>query len=441
MNRELWIKKALETGFESFEIYQDSEEEKKYAWYKGEMDSFVTSRVTGTALRGIYKGKLANYSTEDNSDEQMDRVLSLMKEQAMAVTSEDEVFIREPEKTEEEDNPHVFTVPSADEVKELLSDLEKRILAYDKRVISVNEVEWEEIVSKREILNSKGLSVSDRSRIHVLIAECAVMEGGEVKDSFDYKAVEKISEFDREKFVKKLCDKALDKLGATSFKSGSYPVIIEKDAMSDLFGAFCYLYSGDLISKGISPLRDKLGQKIFSDKITVIDDPRCKDSYQTDNYDDEGCPTRKKEVVKGGVFELALHNSKTAAKMNTVSTGNGFKAGYSSSVGVAPQNCYIVPGEKSLDELMAEMGEGLVIDDLAGLHAGIDAVTGNFSLQCAGYLVENGRRSRSISLITIADNFLDLMKKVREVGRDLEWGLSGVVAPSILFSECAIGGE
>ncbi len=441
MNRELWIKKALEAGFESFEIYQDVEEEKKYTWYKGEMDSFVTSHVTGTALRGIYKGKLANYATEDNSDEQMDRVLALMKEQAMAVTSDDEVFIREPEKTVEEDNPHVFTVPSADEVKELLSDLEKRILAYDKRVISVNEVEWEEIVSKREILNSRGLSVSDRSRIHVLIAECAVMENEEVKDSFDYKAIEKITDFDREGFVKKLCDKALGKLGATSFKSGSYPVIIEKDAMSDLFGAFCYLYSGDLISKGISPLRDKLGEKIFSDKITVVDDPRCRDSYLTDNFDDEGCPTKKKEVVREGRFELALHNSKTAAKMNTVSTGNGFKSNYSSSVGVSPLNCYIVPGKKSLEELMAEMGEGLVIDDIAGLHAGIDAVTGNFSLQCAGYLVENGKRSRSISLITIADNFLDLMKKVRNVGSDLEWGLSNTMAPSVLFTECSIGGE
>ena len=156
---------------------------------------------------------------------------------------------------------------------------------------------------------------------------------------------------------------------------------------------------------------------------------------------DEKRPFAKAALVKDGVFELALHNSKTAAKMNTVSTGNGFKAGYSSSVGVSPLNCYILPGEKSLDELMAEMGEGLVIDDLAGLHAGIDAVTGNFSLQCAGYLVENGKRSRSISLITIADNFLELMKKVKTIGSDLEWGLSGVVAPSILFTECAIGGE
>ena len=87
------------------------------------------------------------------------------------------------------------------------------------------------------------------------------------------------------------------------------------------------------------------------------------------------------------------------------------------------------------------MGEGLVIDDVAGLHAGIDHVTGNFSLQCAGYRVEGGRRAESVTLITVAGNFLEMMKKVREVGNDLEWGLSTVTAPSILFTEVAIAGE
>ena len=441
MNREAWIRKALEEGYDSFEIYQDVEEEKKYSWYKGALDTFVTSHVSGTALRGIYGGRLANYATEDDSDEQMDRVLSLMKEQALAVTSEDKVFIREPEKTDEYTDTRKFEVPSAGEVKELLSDIEKRILAYDERVISVNEVEWEEIVSKREIVNSKGLSVKDKSRIHLVMAECAVMEKEEIKDSYDYKAVERISGFDRESFVKKLCEKALKKLGASSLKSGNYPVIIDREAMSDLLGAFSYLFSGDLISKGISPLRDKLDMEIFSGKITVVDDPRCPDSYLTDNYDDEGCPTHRKEVVREGVFATALHNSKTAAKMGTVSTGNGFKSGYASSVGVAPLNLYIAPGERSLEELMAEMGEGLVIDDVAGLHAGIDHVTGNFSLQCAGYRVEGGKRAESVTLITMAGNFLEMMKKVRKVGNDLEWGLSTVTAPSILFEEVAIAGE
>ena len=437
----MWIRKALEEGFESFEVYQDVEEEKKYTWYKGNLDTFVTSHVTGTALRGIYKGKLANYATEDSGDAQMERVLSLMKEQSLAVTSEDQVFIREPKETEEYADTHCFEIPSADEVKAFLSEIEKKILSYDERVISVNEVEWEEIVSGREIVNSKGLSVKDRSRIHVIIAECAVMEKEEVKDAFDYKAVEKISDFDTDAFVKKICGKALGKLGASAVKSGNYPVIIEKEAMSDLLGAFSYLFSGDLISKGISPLRDKLGKEIFSQKITVIDDPRCPDSYQTDNYDDEGCPTFRKEVVKDGIFATALHNSKTAAKMGTESTGNGFKAGYASAVGVSPMNCYIAPGKKSFEDLMADMGEGLVIEDLAGLHAGIDHVTGNFSLQCAGYLVKGGKKVKSVSLITIAGNFLDMMKNMKEVGSDLEWGLSEVTAPSILFAEVAISGD
>ena len=441
MNKKLWIDTALKMGFESFEIYQDVSEKKDYSWYKGSMDSFTTSHVMSTALRGIYHDRLANYATEDTGDEQMEKVLRKMIEQAESVTSEDEVFIREPEKGEEILDIHQFIIPEADKVKEVLEDVEKKILAYDPRMLMVNEVEWEEIVSKRIIANSKGMSVEDTSRIHVIVAEAAAKEGEEVKTAFDIKVVEDLDKFDTDAFVKKVCDSGLNKLGASSMKSGNYPVIFDKDAMSDLFSAFSYLYSGDLIGKGISPLRDKIGQQIFSEKITVIDDPACQESYQRANYDDEGCPTYKKNVVKDGVFELALQDSKSAARMGTKSTGNGFKGSYASAVGVSPMNCYIVPGEKSLDELMAMMGEGLVITDLAGLHAGIDAVTANFSLQCSGYLVKGGKRDRSVSLITVAANFLELMKKVEAVGSDIEWSVSADASPSIYFTEVAIAGE
>jgi PmbA protein len=90
---------------------------------------------------------------------------------------------------------------------------------------------------------------------------------------------------------------------------------------------------------------------------------------------------------------------------------------------------------------MAEMGEGLVITRLAGLHAGLNHVTTDFSLQCFGYWVRNGKRERPVALITVAGNFLDLMKKVVSVGSDLEWEYRTVACPSILFSSCAIAGE
>jgi len=153
------------------------------------------------------------------------------------------------------------------------------------------------------------------------------------------------------------------------------------------------------------------------------------------NYDDEGCPTRKKTLVENGVLKQVLHNSKSAARMDTESTGNGFGGG------IAPMGCCIVPGSKTLDELCADMGEGLVVTELQGLHAGLDHVTADFSLQCQGYLVKDGKRDKSVSLITVAGNFLDLMKHVTAVGSDLDWSYHMIATPSIAFESIAVSGE
>ena len=142
-----------------------------------------------------------------------------------------------------------------------------------------------------------------------------------------------------------------------------------------------------------------------------------------------------------GVFRTMLHNTKSAARMGMESTGNGFKNGYAGAVSVSPMNCCILPGEKDLDGLTADLGDGLVITRLAGLHAGLNHVTTDFSLQCGGYLVKNGRRDRSVSLVTVAGNFLDLMKKVTAVGSDLDWEYRTAACPSIAFESCAIAGE
>ncbi|MBR2067115.1 MAG: TldD/PmbA family protein, partial [Solobacterium sp.] len=233
----------------------------------------------------------------------------------------------------------------------------------------------------------------------------------------------------------------LGKLNAHSLASGTYPIILERRAMTALFSALADIFSGDLISKGISPLKDKLNEKIFSDLITIIDDPKNLDAVRVANYDDEGCPTRKKILVDKGEFKVILHNTKSAMRMNGESTGNGFKGSYASPVSISPMNCYIEAGEKSLEELCMEMQEGFVITSLAGLHAGIDFVTTNFSLQCAGYYVKEGKRDHSVTLVTVAANFLDLMNKVVSVGNDLEWKLNSVACPSIYFSSCAISGE
>lgn len=441
MNKQAWLAAAKEFGFENFEIYQSVKEERSFSWYNGQMDAYVTSSVTGTALRGIFDGRMVSFATENDDDGAMEEVFGQMREQASAITSEEEAVILAPQDTVEDVSEKIWKRPDAASIRRLLSSLEQKISSYDPRVAQVTHLQWQEEAKERQITNSLGLQAQDAGRVQILVAGAAVVQDGEVKDDYLIETVGDIDALDEDAFVKKLCDSALGKLGASSVKSGSYRVIFQKDAMTSLFTAFTDIFSGDRIGKGISPLTDQAGQKIFSDKITVIDDPRSREAVSLMNYDDEGHPTARKVVVENGVFRTILHSTRSAARMKMQSTGNGFRSSYASAVSVRPMNCYIKPGEKSLEQLCEEMQEGIVVTDLAGLHAGLDHVTGDFSLQCSGFLVEKGKRSRSVTLITAAGNFLEMMKNVTAVGSDLDWNYHSVVCPSIAFEGCAISGE
>ena len=441
MNKQQWITCALEQGFESFEIYQEETRERTVTWLNGKTNTFVTSNVTGTSLRGVINGKMTTFATENPDDQMMGSVINSMKNQAAVTGDEEPGIIRRPQESNVTAEPGTWVRPSVAEITELLSNTEKKILAYDPRIIMASWIGWSEETSVRTIVNSYGMQAEDRNTVQILMASAAAKEGNEVKNTYESQPVREIGTFDLDQFIAKVCDTALNKLNASSLPSNTYPVIFERGAMTSLFSAFSGMFSGEMISKGISPLNDKLGTKIFSEKITVIDDPGSQETVSMYRYDDEGCPTFRKTVVDQGVFRTILHNSASAAKMNAESTGNGFKASYASTVGVHPMNCCIQNGDQTLDELCSEMKNGFVITDLAGLHAGIDFVTTNFSLQCSGYWVKDGVRDHSVSLVTTAGNFLEMMKDVTAVGNDLDWGYRSTACPSIAFGGCAIAGE
>lgn len=441
MNKQKWIDRALALGAEGLEIYEGQSAERSVVWFDGQMDSFVTSDVKGTSLRAVVDGKAATLVLESVDDDKIDETIGTLIEQARLVSSKDTDTLRSPETTEEVKSRAVWIKPSMAEVREKLAATEAAIKAADPRVKQVTEIGWNESENAREITNSKGVHVFDSGRVQILYAGVAVEENGEVKDGYRVEVVSDLSKLDPAEVAGKAVRDAVDDLGGKPVPSGQYPVIFERRAMTSLFGALTDMFSGDLIGKGLSPLKDKADAAIFSEKITVVDDPKNTDCLDVANYDDEGTPTRRKILVDRGVFRQALHNMKSAARMGVESTGNGFRDGYADPVSVSPKNCCVLPGEDSFEELLAKMGDGLVITRLAGLHAGLNHVTADFSLQCSGYLVKNGTRERPVALITVAGNFLDLMKKVVSVGSDLDWEYRSIACPSVLFETCAVAGE
>ena len=158
-------------------------------------------------------------------------------------------------------------------------------------------------------------------------------------------------------------------------------------------------------------------------------------------FDAEGVASKTKAVISDGVLKTFLHNLKTAKKDGVESTGNAYK-GIKSPIGISPTSFYIQAGDKSYQQLLEEMGEGLIIISVQGLHSGANPVSGDFSLGAYGYYVKDGRIQRPVDQITIAGNFFDLLKNVVAIGSDLEFDSSGVGSPSsLLIKELAVAGK
>lgn len=440
MNKQEWIRRALEKGMDGFEIYQGVSSSRSMTWFGGKKQAFTVSRIISTSVKALVNGKSTAMSLEQVDDEKMDEILDQLIAQASIISDAEKDILTERLETEETPSLKTWTRPSVEEIAGLLSSLEQKLKAADPRITQVNEVEWADGETSREVVNSRAVEAKDSSANQIVAASITMVQDGVVRDGTRIDLVENVADFNQDAFVAKLVEEVSSSLGAKSMKSRTIPVILRNDVMSTLLGCFTGLFYGDMIARGVSPLTGKEGQQIMSDNITIIDDARNQDALELNNYDDEGHPTYAKAVVEKGVFETVLHNNKSALKMNAESTGNGFRSG-GGATDVSATNFYIVPGKEDLAELEETMQDGIVITGLAGMHAGIDFVTTNFSLQARGYLVKNGKKDRPVTLITIAGNFLDLMNHVKAVGSDLDWSYRSVAAPSVLFDGIAVSGK
>ena len=196
---------------------------------------------------------------------------------------------------------------------------------------------------------------------------------------------------------------------------------------------------------GLSLLAGKKGERIASECVTVVDDPLGDINPARTHFDGEGVATFTKNVIENGVLKTLLYDIATAHKAGEETTGNGLRGSFASQVHIAPFCFYIKEGSLTDSELMEKMGDGLYVTELKGLHAGANAVTGDFSIESAGYLVENGRKVKAIKGFTIAGNFFELLKSISDVSSNVKFGMpSGFTtygAPNVLVAQMSVAGK
>ena len=443
---EKLVKAGMEYGFEECEASFAQDSSMSIDILKGEVSSYENSVTSTLSFRGLKNGQMGYCSTNILNDESIDFLLKSAMENCEVLNDEDPQFIYCDENNKDlyfSQTTEAFSKNTYKKFEELGLGLEKAILALDERIDAVDILSINCGTGPFLIINSKGLhSYRDTDGISLVASGRAIDADGSVKSGGHYWIGKDIDEFDQEKFLKKFKENLIGKMGAKSVKAGSYKTILRNEAFQQFFMVFFGNFLATTMQRGLSLLADKEGTKIASDALTVKECPMLDKALTKIPFDDEGVLTTEKAIIDKGTFATALYDLKSAYKAGRQSTGNGFRAG--SAVSEMPTNLVVEPGEKDLAGLMEEVGEGIMLTDLSGLHAGVNAISGDFSLLCEGYLIEGGKKGRPVEQITVAGNFYDVIKSIKSVGNDiinLPSGEAEFFTPSVYVGELAISGD
>ncbi|MEO6198465.1 MAG: metallopeptidase TldD-related protein [Sphingomicrobium sp.] len=228
-------------------------------------------------------------------------------------------------------------------------------------------------------------------------------------------------------------ERAIARLGSGRPKPGRYPVLFDPRVSASLLGHFAEAISGSSVARGTSLLKDRLGEQVFAEGVTIIDDPLRRRGLRSHPFDGEGVRVARRELVSGGRPTQWIAESASARQLGIAPTGHAVR-GVGGAPGAAPSNLWMEPGTRSRAQLLAAFPEALLVIELIG--SGVNAVTGDYSRGAVGFMVRNGEIAEPVSEITIASNLIAMFAAL-EPGSDLELR-RGMDAPTILIPEMTV---
>jgi len=448
--KDLLFSQAKEYGFTDWEIYYSANENFTVKVFEGEISEYTNTNTTGLSFRGTYNGRIGYAFIEKLDETVIPSVLSNAASNASIIEEEEKLYPGD-SIYPEANNPPLEDLGSSEKIDIALA-LEKHTLAQDSRIKSVDYCVVGTSSGTVRIANSYGLDVSQSSGLAYAYVVPRAEENGVVKTGIEIWHGNSLPQFSYKTLAETVAKRAISYLGAKSIKSGEYPVLFDNRTACSIMSAFSSVFFAESAQKGFSLLNGKQGEVIAAPHIILRDDGIYEGGFGNVPFDSEGVATKQKALIENGVLKTLLYNTKSAAKDGVASTGNGFKPSFQVTVRTACTNFYIVPSDISPEKMLANVTEisgnsektGVLITELSGLHAGINAVSGDFSIASDGFLVEDGKITHPVEQITVSGNFYSMLKDITCVGDDLLFsppsggGTYGM--PSILIRSLSVSG-
>lgn len=442
------IKKSLiaaleENKVEKYEVYYFSSKGTSVDTLNNEINAFSDGTTGGICLRVVENGKIGYASSELMTDAEMQNLVYRALENAKYIEKEDTVGLFAGSDSYETPNCKKYVPLETSHLKSLAIDIADKMYKYSDKIKDGTSSSAFASEFSIRLFNSFGLDLENHCGVNGVIADAVVCDKDEFESAYSFKEYSK--ELDVCEISHKAVNDALEKIGSSLVPTGKYNVIIDGKQMRSILSAFSSVFSSKNAQMGLSLLAGKEGEVIASDIVTITDDPMREGVSIQTHFDGEGVATHRKNVIENGVLKTLLYNRETALKAGKETTANASKGSYAAPIGISPYAFCIEAGDKTLDQLFEMAENGIYVTAVKGLHAGVNAASGDFSIESAGFLIKDGKKAEAVKSFTIAGNFFQILKSISALSDKVELGVpSGFTifgSPAVLIKDMSVAGK
>jgi PmbA protein len=409
----------------------------------GALESLTQATSAGIGVRVIEDGRQGFAWAGSLDDDVIAEVLAEARDNVVYAQPEDWVGLAEPDGIEPPPidlwRDGLAAQPTERKV-DLALELERVVRARDPRISGVRTAQWADGAGEGAVATSTGIAVAGRSTFCHLSVQALATEGDDTKTGYGVSVGREPGDVDLDEAAGDAVDRATRLLGAVQPASGSLTLVLEPRMAATLLGVAAGALNGESVLKGRSPFADRVGEPIASPLVTLVDDPTDPMSLGADSHDGEGLATRRVPLIVDGVLQGFLHNTMTGRRAGVPSTASAVR-GYRSTPGVGAQALALATGAGSLDDLVAGIDHGVLVQSMTGLHSGVNPVSGDFSVGVEGLMVRDGQRAEPIREATIASTLQRLLLDVSAVGGQREWTPGGTGAAAIVIPGVTLSGR
>jgi PmbA protein len=437
------VEAALAAGASDAEAWAEHGVEREIRVYEGSVESLTDAASHGIGIRSFNDGRWGYAYGTDLSDDGL-RSLAEAAAGAAAVADSDE-HAGLPDEFGAADVASLASPALADwdTARKIGLALQiERVARSHDGVSQVEETMYADASGRVALANSRGFNAAYESTIAYAWASAFAGEGSDLMTGLGVGMGRDPAAIDPEAVGAEAAGRAVSLVGARQPEGRRCPVVLDTFVAASFAGFIGGMLSADAVQRGRSLFADKEGEEIAGPQFVLADDGLHPDGPSTAPFDGEGSPHRRTPLIEGGKLLTFLFDARTARRGERQTTGNAGRSSYRTPPSVSTTNLVLEDGDASLDELVARAGDGLYVASVAGLHSGVNPVSGTFSVGATGRLIENGELGRPVREITIASDLVSMLKAVQAVGAPGRWVPFGgsVRSAPVLISEMQVSG-